>query len=253
MDNQIQENLLEQEFILPEGYEEEEVTPDEPKTEEPKEDEKEEVEQEQPFDWASLNLKMLDSEKHLSDFSPEEVQALVQKGADYGRIRESHDNYKEVKEVAKLYGYDPKELVEALKEQHFKNTAEANGTSVDRERESYMSAKEKETLKQEVEKLKQETSKQSASEEAIANLLKTYPDVDPSSISKEVTDMVAQGMDLTTAYTLNQNKLLQQQLKQAQQEASNAASAPISGGTSSQGTEKVSEEDDFLAGLNGNY
>lgn len=84
-----------------------------------------EEQSEEPYDWSSLELKHFDEVKKLSDFSPDEVKALTQKGWDYdnkvSKLNETIDSFKNnpayryIDDYMKNSGYeDPVQFVKAL-------------------------------------------------------------------------------------------------------------------------------------------
>lgn len=276
-------NIDEVDYILPEGYEEEteeeqeesteEVEkPEDDSTEEAKEETKEETKEE--FSWDNLDIKFLKEQKKLSDFTPEEVQAYVQKGMNSDRLLEKLNNYesqinelqgsqdislgRDIAELAKQSGYTPAEYIEAIRNQMFENKAAANGTSADFERKEYeQSVKDQQIAAREQKITEAEEVKRTKAQEdnMYTKFIDTFPDVKNEQISQETWDRVKGGMDLTEAYNLqlthekdNTINELMSKLKQQEQNYKNVQSAPVTGTTNNGTGEQV--DDDFMAGFN---
>lgn len=224
-----------------------EVAWDEDTTEASEPEVKEEVAEtveEKPFDWGSLELKGVQGVKKLAEYTPEEVKALLQKGGDYDRIREGYEQFKQVKEIAKLYDMNPNDLIGNLKENHFKNRAELNGTTEEFERKQYdLALKELEITQKET-----EVQEQSKREKMFEQFVKENPNADPYNLPPEVVKAVQDGEDLNGAYARYQNKQLAQQIAQMQKQIENMQRAPVTS-TTANGTDTLQSEDDFLQGF----
>lgn len=249
MDNQIQENQQELDYILPDDYEEE-GTPTEPESEEVDE---QEPAQEQEFDLRDLEIKHFKDVKKLKDFTTDELKEYVQKGIDYDRVKEQRTKTEEqlnglkgFSDISKLYGYEPSEFMDLLRNNHFAAMAESNGTSEEFERKNYeLTLKEQQLLAMEADK--QTKDKQAKDIEAF---IQEYPSIDPSTLPKEVVDAVNSGESLKTAYIAYENKQLRAELERAKKLVSNVKSAPVKSTTGNGGSDPT-ENDDFLSGLFG--
>lgn len=219
------------------------VTWDEETTETPVEPAKTKVVEEKPFDWGTLELKGIDGVKKLAEYKPEEIKEMLQKGKDYDRIREGYDQFKQVKEIAKLYNMEPTDLIGNLKENHFKNKAELNGTTEEFERKQYdLAVKELEITQKET-----EAKEQAEREKMFERFVKENPDADPYNLPQEVVKAVQDGEDLNSAYARYQNKQLIQQLAQMQKQFENMQRAPVTP-TTSNGSDTLAK-DEFLEGF----
>lgn len=218
------------------------VTWGEETTEAPAEKVEAEVVEEKPFDWGTLELKGIDGVKKLAEFKPEEIKEMLQKGKDYDRIREGYDQFKQVKEIAKLYDMDPKDLIGNLKENHFKNKAEVNGTTEEFERKQYdLALKELEITQKET-----ESKETLAREKMFEQFVKENPDADPYNLPAEVVKAVQDGEDLNGAYAKYQNRQLAQELANIKKQMENMQRAPVTP-TTTNGSDTLSSEDEIGA------
>jgi hypothetical protein len=255
MDNQVQEL----EYILPDDYEEVEETTEADEESEVVEateevEEAEEVETvEEPKEVAEslddLEVKYLHDVKKLKDIPKEELKTLVQKGMNHDRIVDKYNQASEkadkVEAIAKLYGMNETELVDALLTQY----ADSNGKTLSEVKSMV------------------EQGKKDSTQKMYAKFLETYPDVKADSIPVEVWNEVKMGEDLTRAYDnhmkqstilakdseLNQLKSrlaeLENKLKVKEQNETVKKKAVVKSTIGNGDTKQ--EDDDFLQGLFG--
>lgn len=211
--------------------------------------EKTEEATQEPFNWSDLDFKVLKDTKKLGDLTPEEVRERLQKGTDYDRIRPRYDELKGFEEVAKLYGLDSKDLLSELRANHFKNLADKNGTNEDFEKKAYeLAIKEQQLTEKE-----QAEAMQRKDTEAVERFLKSFPDVDPTALPKEVLESAAKGEDIVTSYTNYQNKQLKSELDRLKQAFENIKQAPITATTKNGGEQFASEEDEIMEIMSSGY
>ena len=259
MDNQVQEL----EYILPDDYEETEETPEvdeelevtETEETEEVEETKEQIEEE-PIEPAEsvesledLEVKYLHDVKKLKDIPKDELKTLVQKGMNHDRIVDKYNQASEkaerVEAIAKLYGMSETELVEALLTQYADSSDKTLG---------------------EVKSIVEQGKKDSTNK-MYSKFLESYPDVKADTIPKEVWDEVKLGEDLTKAYEnnlkqstilakdgeLSQLKLrlaeLEGKLKVKEQNETVKKKAVVKSTIGNGDTKQ--EDDDFLQGLFG--
>lgn len=236
----------------------EDVVIDEPtETTEPTEETTEQVEDtkptepvEEPKEQPKIKLKYNHEEK---EYSLDDVVPLAQKGLNYDKLQEKFNEiqnnpalskYSKVQEISGLLGYQSDdELLDALYNTYYSNQAESQGLTPEQIRKDYeLSAKEKSIVEKERSLTKQETDSK-----MFTDFANNFPDVKAEMISQDTWDKVRGGMDLSTAYTLQQNKELQEKIKIFEQNQKNQTRAPISG-VSKNGT--VNEKTDaFLEGF----
>lgn len=249
---------LTEDYILPEGYTEpvEEETNTEAETEQETTETVETTENapeatetpaETPFLVAKYNKAEIpldaDSARNLAQlgmFYQEKIQP------EYEKLKGIGDQYGKIEKLAQLYGMTTDELHESLYNQYITSAAESEGITPEQKR------KEQELAQKEAELNQQLTSKQQeqASQEMYSRFMDAYPDVKVDSIKPETWQKVDQGIDLVTAYTMQVNQELQQQMKQAQQITKNKQTSPAVATTSNGGAEPT-KGDDFLEGLFG--
>jgi len=195
----------------------------------------------------------LHENKKLKDIPRDELKTLVQKGLNHDRVTEKLTNanteLEGLGEVAKMLGYDTKELKEALLEQAFLARSEKDNLSIETVRKDYeLSQKEK---------VSSETKKQQSD---MVKFVEAYPNVKGEDITPETWAKVADGLDLVTAYKMDQqsNQLdemktklatYEKQAKVAKQNEKAKAKSPVKA-TTSNGSDDASN-DDFLQGLMG--
>lgn len=272
MDNQIQEEL---DYILPDDYEEEaeetteaemeesevtEATEEtevveeaEETTEEVEESEETEESEEVAESLDDLEVKYLHEVKKLKDIPKDELKTLVQKGMNHDRVQEKYtiinDKFNQIKELSNLYNMDEDTLIKTLYDQYYQNAAEAEGTTP-------------EAVKSRV-----ESRKKDASQKMYERFATKFPDVGAKDIPKEVWDEVANGEDLSKAYSehlrtseirskedeINQLKTqmaeLEKKLKVKSQNEKVKKKAVVKS-TSKHGSDDIAE-DEFLQGLLG--
>lgn len=262
--------MEELDMILPDDYEEEDTT--EPVTEveaeetetedtteveeETEHPESEETEPEQTEEHPEtvdnsfeLPFKFNHEEGKLTDKS--EAQRLVQLGLlyqskeqEFNTLRESKGQLDKMVQIAELHGMDVDTLYDSLYNQYIENQADATGYTPEQIRkEMELSAKEKAITSKE--QTEQETN---ARNEMYARFRDTYPGVDAKQIKPETWTAVNAGTDLTTAYTMQLNKELQEQIKIKTQNVKNKSTSPAVG-TTKTGTADSTKDDDFLDGF----
>ena len=246
-----------QDFLLPDDYTEEPVeenteveTAEEPtETVETTENAPEATETptETPFLVAKYNKAEIpldaDSARNLAQlgmFYQEKIQP------EYDRLKGIGEQYGKIEKLAQMYGMTPDELHESLYNQYITSAAEAEGITPEQKR------KEQELAQKEAQLNEQLSSKQKeqASQEMYSRFMDAYPDVKADSIKPETWQKVDHGIDLVTAYTMQVNQELQQQMKQAQQITKNKQTSPAVS-TTSNGSAEPTKSDDFLDGLFG--
>jgi len=250
MDNQIQEL----DYLLPEGFEEEEI-PSELEPNETLETHEQSTEDKQPeFDLRDLEIKHFKDVKKLKDFTPDELKEYVQKGLDYDRVKEQRKQFEEksnelgtFEKLATEYGYSAKEFAEMLHNNRMQSRAENNETTLEFEQRAY----ELEQKARQIEAYETEQKNKSAQTEQIDAFIREYPNVDPNALPKEVYEAVLNGESLKQAYAVHQNKQLQAELDRYKKLVENVKSSPVTSTTNNGGTGTRSD-DDFLAGLLGN-
>ena len=257
--------IEELDYILPDDYVEEEEESTE-ETEETTEEEGEELEdddteeseeeEEETTEAAleDLEVKFLHEVKTLKDIPKEELQSYIQKGMNHDRVQEklnvAYDQIESFKDVAEMFDMDLPTVIETLKEQYFTNKANTEERQVADVKREYEASKKDRTTKM------------------YDRFLDKYPDIKTSEIPTEVLQAVKQGEDLVKAYD---NHLKENETKAKESEI-NTLKAQIEElnkklGIKDQnekvkkkavvkktsGVDKVSNDDDFLLGLSGNY
>lgn len=134
-----------------------------------------------------LEITFLGENKHLKDIPADELKAYVQKGMNQDRLQSKYnevaDQLSELKEAAKLYGFDNiADMKEAILESHFKTIAEKEGRKPEDVKREYLQ------------------TKQSRQDKMYDKFLNAFPDVKPNDVPDEVKAAVKDGADLTEAY-----------------------------------------------------
>lgn len=203
--------------------------------------------EEQPFLIAKYNKAEIpldaDTAKNLAQlgmFYQDKIQP------EFERLKAVGEQYGKMEQLAGLYGMTTEQLHETLYNQYIESAAQAEGITPEQKR------KEQELAQKEAQINAQMTAKQQeqASQEMYSKFLSAYPDVKAEQIKPETWAKVDQGIDLVTAYTMQLNAELQQQMKQAQQVTKNKQSSPAVATTTNGGAEPA-KDDDFLQGLFG--
>lgn len=209
-------------------------------------------ESDKTVDSFELPFKFNHEEGKLTDKA--EAQKLVQLGllyqskeAEFNELRGSKGQLDKMSQIAELHGMDIDTLYDALYNQYIENQADATGYTPEQIRkEMELSAKEKAiTSKEQAEQAEQ------AKTAMYAKFRETYPGVDAKQIKPETWTAVDAGTDLTTAYTMQLNKELQEQIKIKTQNVKNKSTSPVVG-TTKTGTADSTKSDDFLDGFWGN-
>lgn len=198
-----------------------------------------------------VKLKYNHEEK---EYSLDDVVPLAQKGLNYDKLQEKFDaiqnnpalaKYSKVEEVSKLLGYQTDdELLDALYQTHYERMAETQGlTPAQIQKEYELSQKEKAIQAKET-----TTAQQQRQDKMYADFATNFPDTKAEMIKPATWEKVNAGMDLSTAYTMQQNQDLQAELKIFKQNAENAKKAPI-GSVSTHGSEASKSKDPFEMGF----
>lgn len=251
------ENL---EYLLPDDYVEEATTEPESEVEEIEAEsvedttDAEEVE-EQPTEVVENGFKLPYKYNHeegeLTDL--EEAQKLVQMGmlyrskeSEFNDLRANKGQYEKIASLAELYGMDADGLYDTLYNQYLDVQAEERGLTPE------MVRKERELAdKERILTAREQSEKAEAEKTAMyTRFREAYPEVDPKEIKPETWALVEKGTDLSSAYTMQLNRELREQLKILTQNVKNKSSSP-SVGTTRNGTADATKNDDFLDGLFG--
>ncbi len=245
------------------GFEAAEQPETEPMTEETPAEENEPQEPEKVENTANQPELFTLKNKILGDrqVTKEEYDAFAQKGYDYDRVQQERDQLREYKKAADPayamvkdyanragFGDNVAAYLDFCREQELKQSgkteAEAKNIIAQEKREADLTAREAAIAQKEkaqndaAEKERLAAQKQ---EESIKAFFQAYPDVSPKNIPKEVWERVATtGEDLTTAYTMYENKRLMAELAAERKNKENKASAP-----GSLTANAVSEQDDI--------
>lgn len=224
--NQTEEETEELEEEASEGTEEStEETKEEP-TEEPEAAE----EPEKPEELFDLKFN-----KEIRQVNRQQVTELAQKGLNHDRILEQRDHlqqenaellrFKQENEAlidlldaaAASAGTDRNTFLQSVRE----NAYVSKGMNRDAARERVLreDAEQKlsKTERLEAQEKKSEEDRQTAQKQDIERFLKTYKDVDPNTIPKEVWDEVRNGETLVTAYGRYENRKLAEDNKKLQE------------------------------------
>lgn len=188
---------------------------------------------------AKFRLKYNHEEK---DYTESETKTLAQKGLNYDKLQEKFEaiqnnpalaKYGKVEEISKLLGYQTDdELLDALYQTHYERSAETQGlTPAQIQKEHELTQKERALVEKET-----STAQQQKTNKMYADFATNFPETKAESIKQETWDKVNAGMDLSTAYTMQQNKDLQNELKVYKQNAKNSERAPV-GGVSTHGSD----------------
>ena len=162
----------------------------------------------------------------------DEVVKLAQQGMDYERIRQERDQlrdfrkeadpaYSIMKTLADKAGMNVTDYLDFVRRQQIMQTGVSEETaraqvSVEKQRAEIerQRAELDEAQKQTLSQQNAEKQRADARKEDIGKFLKSYPDVKPSDIPKEVWDGVNAGESLVSAYTRYQNTQANEKIKQ---------------------------------------
>jgi hypothetical protein len=198
-------------------------------------------------DIRDLELKWLDETRKLKDIPKEDLKAYIQKGMDYDRkvnkLNESRGKLERIDELARAYSMTEEQLVDTLFDNLFEQTAESKGLT-------------KEIVKREYEL---NNPRKQRDQKAIEAFVKEYPTIKSSDIPMEVWEEYKDGNDLIKAYDRHMAKqettklkteieTLKQQLKLKEQVKETKKRSVVKPTTES-GKEEA--EDDFLKGFLG--
>lgn len=212
----------------------------------PSTDTEEKLKEEQP----KFKIKFNHQEEEISY---DDAVPLIQKGRNYDRLQEKFEaiqnnpalaKYSKVEEISKLLGYQTDdELLDALYQTHYERTAETQGLTPQQIQKEYELAQKEKVL---VEK-ETSTAQQQRINKMYADFATNFPDTKAETIKPETWEKVNAGMDLSTAYTQQQNKDLMAELAVFKQNAKNSTKAPI-GAVSTHGSD-ITTKDDFMDGF----
>lgn len=215
------------------------------------EDSTETVEDTKPTETVSespkVKLKYNHEEK---EYSLDDVVPLAQKGLNYDKLQErlneiqnnpALSKFSKVQEVSTLLGYQSEdELIEALYNTHYENEAKNQGLTPAQIRKEYELSQKEKSLSERVSQAEREAK----NAKMYSNFATNFPGVTAEMIKPETWEKVNGGMDLSTAYTMQQNQDLLNELKIFKQNAENSKKAPV-GSVSAHGsdikTEKIFE------------
>ena len=216
----------------------------------------ESVEEQQTFD-----LKFLGETKTVSK---DEVVTLAQKGLNYDKVLGERDVVKQevsrlqeyetfLKDLADMDGRTVDDLMDATraeilaKKEGLDKSVALQRIKLDRDRKAFEAEKSKKEAEQ---KATEEAEKQRSNQ--FLQFAQEYPDVDPKDIPKEVWDKFKDGMPLTSAYSIYENKKLREEVKSwkdkaeaAEQNAKNKERSTGSQSTAGMGSAKKKDPIDL--------
>ena len=198
---------------------------------------------ETPFELA---YKYNHTEGKITD--KEEAAKLLQIGMMYQdkiapqmeTLKANNQKLEKIQQLAELYGMDVDALHDSLYETYVNNQAEEQGVTPE------MIRKERELADKErfFNQKEQQEQKKASETQMLDKFVSIYPDVSTKDIKEETWKMVDNGIDLVTAYTIQKNNELTQQLRTKEQNTKNNSSSPSVGATKYGGNEPAQEEDD---------
>jgi len=165
------------------------------------------------------------------------------------KLTQANSELDGLSEVAKMLGYDTKGLKDALLQQAFTRKSEADNVSVETVQKEY-------ELDQR-EKVSRESKKQ---QKEMEKFVEVYPGIKGDDIKPETWAKVADGLDLLTAYEMEQQSTeleemktklaeFEKKAKVTKQNETAKKKSPVKA-TTSNGSDEASN-DDFLQGLMG--
>lgn len=209
-------------------------------------------EPEQPPEPYKLRVKFNHQEVEIPE--PDAIP-LIQKGMNYDKLQERLDAlqndprlsaYEKLQQSSALLGYQSiDELNEAILNQYYETIAQQQGLTPEQIRYEHELKQREATLNQRM----QAEQQQRATYAMYDRFLQAFPTAKPEDIKPETWAKVQSGMDLTTAYVMQQNEELSLRIQMLQQKEKNKQKAPVSGVTT-HGSQDPAGEDDFLAGFN---
>lgn len=185
-----------------------------------------------------------------------EVITLAQKGMDYDHIRGERDTARSrlaelegfLNELAQPGGMSIEDLIDstradvlAAKENIDKSVA-LQRVKLERDRKAFEAEKQNASREQE-----RKSAEEKRIEEACLRFAKDFPDVEPKDIPKDVWDkVIKEGRDLSSVYSLHENKRLKEEVKALREKAATAEknNKNKSRSTGSQRTSGASKEMD---------
>lgn len=221
----------------------EEPTEEETPTEEPAEvenpeaQEQEEENEETPPEDTTPTEELFDLkyDKQVEKVNREKLVKLAQKGRNYDRVVEQRDRLRQENEEHKKFrdenaetlsilnsvvsstGMTVPQFLRSVRENALRSAGLSNDAIAERiareeaERKLAERQREDERKEQETTEKNAQSEKQKREVEAFVS---AYPNVDPKSISQDVWDAVNRGESLLSAYTRQENKQLQKQIKE---------------------------------------
>lgn len=176
--------------------------------------------------------------------SREELIALGQKGWDYDRVRTERGRAAAVppgggagpfagKGICGKSGMSVAQYVDYCRKQEIMQRGVNEATAqaqLDLEKQQAALAAQQAQVQAETQARQRAQAEQARRAQArqaeMSTFLSTYPDVKPDSIPKEVWAQVAQGVPLTTAYTMYRNQTLEAELAAERQNRENQRRSP---------------------------
>jgi len=269
-----QMNLVEEDYILPDDYVEEETTDEdtepteeaeetqedetevseEETTEESDEDTTEDESEEDSEQQTALEeevVKFLGESKKLSEIPREELVKYVQTGMNQerfeGKFNSLVETERNLSNTAELFGMDVGEMLSQLREQHFKNVADDEGRNINDVRREY------------------DSNVQGKKDSVYKTFVDKYPDVNPNDLPMEVKMDMQDGLDPIKSYEkyLNTSKMSEkdkeindlktklealEKAKETKEQNTKTKKKGVITKTKDAGTD---HEDDFLKGLLG--
>ena len=251
---------MNEEYLLPDDYVEEDTTDSvieveeafeevEPDTTEETEPDAEPEATVEPIDSFELDYKFNHADGKLTD--RQEAQRLVQLGLlyqskepEFNELKLSKVQVEKINQLAGMYGMTFDEMHETLYNQYLEAQSEATGYTPEQIRKERELA-DKEQVITAKEQAEQDQKKQT---EMYDRFFQAYPGVDPKAISQETWQQVASGIDLISAYTMQVNKELKEQLNIANQNQKNKSTSPVVSTTKMGSIDPVGN-DEFLEGF----
>lgn len=193
---------------------------------------------------AKPELFTLKNRDETRQVSREELIALGQKGWDYDRVRTERDGLRQyrqeaepalslVKAFAEKSGMSVAQYVDYCRKQEIMQRGVNEATAqaqLDLEKQQAALAAQQAQVQAETQARQRAQAEQARRAQArqaeMSTFLSTYPDVKPDSIPKEVWAQVAQGVPLTTAYTMHRNQTLEAELAAERQNRENQRRSP---------------------------
>lgn len=187
------------------------------------------------------------------EYSTDDAVPLIQKGLNYDKLQEKFTElqgnpaltkFNKIQEVSTLLGYQSEdEMIEALFTTAHQNKADELGYTVDQIRKDYELTQRETAVKNQ----REAEEKKTKETKMYADFVQNFPGVTTEMINSETWARFDTGMDLSSAYVMQQNKELQDKVKALEQNSKNEKKAPISGVT--QNGSDTTKVDKFLVGF----